>query len=61
MSDKRRPDTSTTLLLSLAYAPQHRDLVKQHWNVTFARQVKVSVVAKRIMARVLDQIRDDDF
>lgn len=61
MSDKRRLDTSPTLPLSLAYEPQHRNLVKQHWNVTFARQTKVSVVAKRIMARVLDQIRDDDF
>ena len=33
---------------------------KQHWNVTFARQRKVSVYAKRIMANVLAMIKDDD-
>jgi hypothetical protein len=61
MSDKRRLETSSVLPLTLVYEPEHRNLVKQHWNVTFARQAKISVVAKRIMARVLDQIRDDDF
>ncbi len=40
--------------------PEFKDYVKQHWNVTFARQKKVSVFAKRIMALVLAQIRDDD-
>lgn len=34
--------------------------VKQHWNITFARQKKVSVCAKRIMAKVISQIRNDD-
>lgn len=43
-----------------AFEPEHKQLVKQHWNVTFARQKRVSVYAKRIMARVLDQIKDDD-
>ncbi|MCF2491692.1 replication initiation protein [Dyadobacter sp. CY347] len=33
---------------------------KQHWNVTFARQRKVSVYAKRIMANVLAMIKEDD-
>ena len=33
---------------------------KQHWNVTFARQRKVSVYAKRIMANVLAMITEDD-
>lgn len=50
-----------TLPLPSGHNPQHKDLVKQHWNVTFARQTRISVVAKRIMARVFDQIRDDDF
>ncbi|QKG59146.1 replication initiation protein (plasmid) [Hymenobacter sp. BRD128] len=59
MPPTRRP--APTLPLTLAYEPRHRELVKQHWNVTFARQGKMSVAAKRIMARVLDQIRDDDF
>ncbi len=49
------------LPLGLVYLPQHKELVKQHWNVTFSRQRKISVLAKRIMARVLDQIKDDDF
>lgn len=57
--DKR--NTQLVLPLDLTYEPKHRDLVKQHWNVTFARQGRMSVAAKRIMARVIDQIRDDDF
>jgi plasmid replication initiation protein len=61
MADKRRPTATSALPLTLVYEPQHKELVKQHWNVTFARQIKMSVAAKRIMARVLDQIRDDDF
>jgi plasmid replication initiation protein len=47
--------------IELVYEPEHKEVVKQHWNVTFARQSKLSVMAKRILARVLDQIRDDDF
>lgn len=35
-------------------------VVKQHWNVTFARQKKISVYAKRIMALVIAQIQDGD-
>lgn len=61
MATTPRPALAPSLPLSLAYEPQHRSIVKQHWNVTFARQGKMSVTAKRIMARVLDQIRDDDF
>ncbi len=37
-----------------------KDHVKQHWNITFARQGKVSIVGKRIMAMVLAQIHDND-
>lgn len=59
MSNKKV--TAASLPLGLIYEPQHKELVKQHWNVTFSRQRKMSVLAKRIMARVLDQIRDDDF
>ena len=59
MSDKRL--LPLTLPLGLLDEPEHQELVKQHWNVTFARQGKMSVTAKRIMARVLDQIRDDDY
>lgn len=61
MASSRHPTLALNLPLSLEYQPQHRSVVKQHWNVTFARQAKMSVTAKRILARVLDQIRDDDF
>lgn len=33
--------------------------VKQHWNITFSRQGKVSVHAKKIMALIMAQIKDD--
>lgn len=59
MEDKR--STQLVLPLGLTYEPKHKEIVKQHWNVTFARQGRMSVGAKRIMARVIDQIRDDDF
>jgi len=39
---------------------QAKTFIKQHWNITFARQRKVSVYAKRIMANVLAMIKDDD-
>lgn len=34
--------------------------VKQHPFVTFSQQKKMSVLSKRIMARVIEQIQDDD-
>ena len=33
---------------------------RQHWNVTFSRQGKVSVLAKKIMSAVISQIKRDD-
>ena len=59
MEDKRI--TQLVIPLDLTYEPKHNDIIKQHWNVTFARQGRMSVAAKRIMARVIDQIRDDEF
>jgi len=53
--------TTPSLPAGLLYEPDHQQLVKQHWNVTFSRQKRMSVTAKRIMARVLDQIKDDDY
>jgi plasmid replication initiation protein len=58
MEDKRFNQLS--LPLELAKKPEFKEYVKQHWNVTFARQKKVSVCAKRIMVMVLAQIRDND-
>jgi len=37
-----------------------KNYAKQHWNITFARQKKISVYAKRIMANVMAMIREDD-
>ena len=34
--------------------------VRQHWNITFSRQGKVSVLAKRMMSAVISQIKRDD-
>jgi plasmid replication initiation protein len=63
MADKRLPRSSAIpmLELDLKYEPEFRGEVKQHWNVTFAHQKKISVYGKRIMARVIDQIRDNDY
>lgn len=63
MADKRIPRAPSTpmLELGLTYEPEYRGEVKQHWNVTFAHQKKISVYGKRIMARVIDQIRDNDY
>lgn len=49
------------LELDLQYEPEYRGEVKQHWNVTFAHQKRISVYGKRIMARVIDQIRDNEY
>lgn len=63
MADKRisRALGAPMLELDLKYEPEYRGEVKQHWNVTFAHQKKISVYGKRIMARVIDQIRDNDY
>jgi len=55
--DKR----STQLSLPITVEDKEfKEVVKQHWNITFARQGKISVVAKRMMALVLAQIQDND-
>ncbi|MGX5858737.1 replication initiation protein [Dyadobacter jiangsuensis] len=47
--------------LPLEFHPNKvKEYAKQHWNITFARQKKVSVYAKRIIANVLAMIREDD-
>lgn len=56
-----RPRAVPMLELDLKYEPEFRGEVKQHWNVTFAHQKKISVYGKRIIARVIDQIRDNDY
>lgn len=58
MADKR--NNQLLLPLDLQYEPQYKQYIKQHWNVTFARQKRMSVLAKRIIAKVIDQVREDD-
>jgi plasmid replication initiation protein len=58
MEDKRIHQFS--LPLELSKSPQLKQYVKQHWNITFARQKKISVFSKRIMATVLAQIGETD-
>ncbi len=52
----------TQLSIPMTSDPREiKEYAKQHWNITFARQKKVSVYAKKIMAIVMGQIRDSDF
>jgi len=48
------------LQLDLQYEPQPTDRVRQSWAMTFSRQRRISVCAKRILARVMEQICEDD-
>lgn len=41
-------------------SPNFKEHVKQHWNITFAKQPRMSVVAKRIFAMVLAQISENE-
>ncbi|MDX1903064.1 MAG: replication initiation protein [Thermonemataceae bacterium] len=57
MSDKRK---KTEILSPAIYSPEEiKAYAKQHWNFTFAKQKKISVYAKRIMANVLGMIHDE--
>ena len=51
--------TQTALPFDLA-GKDIRPYVRQHWNITFSRQKKVSVLSKKIMARVISEIKRDD-
>lgn len=59
---KNNKKSTVQLTLPMNLPPREvKEYAKQHWNITFARQKKVSVYAKRIMANVIAQIRDNDF
>lgn len=63
MSKIRKKDKREVAQMTLPLIYTERDVkayAKQHWNATFARQRKVSVYAKRIMANVLTMIKEDD-
>lgn len=55
--DRRKTQISLPLNLP---EKEIKENVKQHWNITFARQGKMSVVAKRMMALILAQIQEND-
>lgn len=59
---KKNKKSTAQLTLPMILPPREvKEYAKQHWNITFARQKKVSVYAKRMMANVMAQIRDNDF
>ena len=60
MATTETPQLAPLLELALQYEPEAQNRVKQHWHVTFSRQRKMTVYSKRIMARVMEQIKDDD-
>ena len=52
---------STQLSLPMSVEDKEiKSVVKQHWNITFSRQGKISIIGKRLMALVLAQIQDND-
>jgi plasmid replication initiation protein len=55
--DRRKTQISLPLNLP---EKEFKDNVKQHWNITFSRQGKISVYGKRIMALVLAQIQENE-
>lgn len=55
--DKRKTQISLPLIIE---EKRLKEVVTQHWNLTFARQGKISVVSKRMMAVVLAQIQNND-
>lgn len=55
--DRRKTQISLPLNIP---EKQFKEDVKQHWNITFSRQGKISVFGKRIMALVLTQIQEND-
>lgn len=57
MEDKRVTQLALPIEYDKAKAKQY---AKQSWNMTFARQKKVSVYSKRIIAKVLSLIKDTD-
>lgn len=63
MAKTKKKDKREVAQMTLPLIYEEKDVklyAKQHWNATFARQRKVSVYAKRIMANVLSMIKDDD-
>lgn len=57
MSDKRK---KPEILLPVIYNTEEiKAYAKQHWNFTFAKQKRISVYAKRIMANVLAMIHEE--
>lgn len=57
MSNKNNTQTSLPFDVS---KKEIKKYVQQHWNITFARQKNVGVLAKKIMTNVMGQIKRDD-
>ena len=58
MADKR----STQISLPLVFEEKdYKGIIKQNWQITFARQSNVGVLGKRLIGLVLAQIRKNDY
>src|SRR5262245_41200573 len=53
-------DNSQLPIPFAAVVQDSKNYVKQHWNVTFSVQRRISVTAKKILTRVLAQIQEND-
>ncbi len=60
MADKDKRNTQMSLPLELP-KKNGAEVIKQHWKITFAKQKKTSVVAKRMWDNILAQIQEDDY
>lgn len=63
MAKAKKKDKREVAQMTLPLIYDEKDVklyAKQHWNITFARQKKISIYAKRIMANVLAMIKEDD-
>ena len=55
--DKR----SSQMVLPFDFKGKDIDLyVRKHWNATFTKKKKVSILSKKIMSAVMSQIKKDD-
>ena len=58
MTDKRSTQITLPLVLE---EKDYQGIVKQNWQITFARQSNVGVLGKRLIGLVLAQIRKNDY
>lgn len=60
LQDPHQPEQIPYLQLALLHEPKQTNRVKQSRSVTLSHQRKISVYSKRILARVMEQITEND-